>query len=104
EGLRTASFSRRLRYAGDIPDARAASTAESSRTSRACRSAFPIDGAITLHYYSWYIQLQLTIAPAWCSMQATAVAGIKPGGGLSGPAPPDADSSRGALIEHRSNR
>ena len=28
-------------------------------------------------------------------MQATAVAGAKPGGGLLAPAPPDADSSRG---------
>ena len=34
------------------PGRTAASTAESSRTSRACRSAVPMDGAITLHHYS----------------------------------------------------
>jgi hypothetical protein len=49
EGFLTASFSSRFRYAGEILAARAASPADSWRTSRACLSTAPIDGATDAH-------------------------------------------------------
>ena len=52
EGVLTASLSSLLRYAAEIPAARAASLPESPRTSRACLRSVPNGGAKAPFSYS----------------------------------------------------